>query len=905
MDLHVCFALWRLQAGVEVGSRKQEKLEQERAAAVRLSEQRTAQLQEMVIQAQQQCLESIRASEAAAAKANARADAAESRLEEVERQMAEMAETAKNEVAQSPREASPALPKESQPFAPTLPNLQFQEDDEQNIPEKPPKIIIEPPKITIEITQPPLEKAEEGSAARSPTAPRSPGPTSPTSPNHGVLTPGVVERHILSEPAIVSLANSTGSASKFPQVSAEEDGTKRSVKTLFVQCFKDDLFQERQLLMSQINNLFKLRNNGEALQYKEAGYEKLHNFLADVPGLSLIGAGNRMELKLGDRDAFERFSDDLLEGREDLPTFDQPKPVPESFQNKVVEVFRRCGSREIPAKNFRDLWNCFFPHEKLQCKDYGYRDVKGLLANIPVVEKVGGKNSTKYVLKVNDTEFAQPEPESKAVVEDDFVEVGTTPMAPMTPSMPMERGGQPQRLELRNFMTEQIQPAIITPNHRPVNTLDDGAELEASRQLMQPRQVQASQAPGKWGSSSSGMRPEAAWKDYSWAQEMGLSASQASGGQAPDRLPPFRNDLSSQYPSRSMNVPPQFLPQSAPHLQLGNPIQQQLLDLQMAAEGAANRSPDPRFNQPHTEELLRLQQQVQQRLLQEQQRQQLLQHQLEGIPQQSFPPQQFQPPLVQDPGLGLPQYWNQHAPGDVDAAHAGRTGSGDQQSCTGGEEIDQAGAADDSLHLDLLLRASASKALDAPETAAAAAAAVQTRASRLDRPRKSASAFVTSPATLRRDDEELCHASKFDVGSLYQATSFLPSFEGHIESLQNDRNCLLVHFANGRILFSNACCDRLFSVLTPLRHREITEIIAEEDRVNFSSRIMYLSIGKFTVMEKTTFNIITAKGVVPANICGEHLMGSVWWMDCELIEDQEPGDVLPSPAAHGHLPLQG
>ena len=53
-----------------------------------------------------------------------------------------------------------------------------------------------------------------------------------------------------------------------------------------------------------------------ALEFQEAGYEKLHNFLADVPGLSLIGAGNRMELKLGDRDAFERFSDDLLVGRE-------------------------------------------------------------------------------------------------------------------------------------------------------------------------------------------------------------------------------------------------------------------------------------------------------------------------------------------------------------------------------------------------------------------------------------------------------------------------------------------------------------------------------------------------------------------------------------------------------------
>eukprot|EP00438_Fugacium_kawagutii_P029726 Skav214781 [mRNA] locus=scaffold1820:16344:17051:- [translate_table: standard] len=229
---------------------------------------------------------------------------------------------------------------------------------------------------------------------------------------------------------------------------------------------------------------------------------------------------------------------------------------------------------------------------------------------------------------------------------------------------------------------------------------------------------------------------------------------------------------------------------------------------------------------------------------------------------------------------------------------AARAGPADQ-SRTGSEDLHPAAAADDTLHLDLLLRASASKALDAPETAAAAV--VQTRASRLDRPRKPASAFVTSPATLRRDDEELCHASKFDVGSLYQVTeSFLPSFEGHIDKLQNqnDRNCLLVHFANGRILFSNACCDRLFSTLTPLRHREITEIIAEEDRVNFSSRIMYLSIGKFTVMEKTTFRVITGKGVVPANICGEHLMGSVWWMDCELIEG-EAGNVR-SPGAHGH-----
>ncbi|CAE7271191.1 unnamed protein product [Symbiodinium sp. CCMP2592] len=65
--------------------------------------------------------------------------------------------------------------------------------------------------------------------------------------------------------------------------------------------------------------------------------------------------------------------------------FEQPKPVPESVQHKVIEVFRRSGSREMDAKTFRDLWNRAFPHEKLEFKDYG--DVKGLLGNIPIVEK--------------------------------------------------------------------------------------------------------------------------------------------------------------------------------------------------------------------------------------------------------------------------------------------------------------------------------------------------------------------------------------------------------------------------------------------------------------------------------------------------------------------------------------
>lgn len=42
--------------------------------------------------------------------------------------------------------------------------------------------------------------------------------------------------------------------------------------------------------------------------------------------------------------------------------------------------------------------------------------MKGLLANIPVVEKVGGKNSTKYVLKA-DVEFSEKEDARVASVQ--------------------------------------------------------------------------------------------------------------------------------------------------------------------------------------------------------------------------------------------------------------------------------------------------------------------------------------------------------------------------------------------------------------------------------------------------------------------------------------------------------
>ena len=139
-----------------------------------------------------------------------------------------------------------------------------------------------PEKVSITVTQAESEDAK----APAPVGPVSPGGAGagpgPLSPSRsaspvasgpmlpGILQPGAVDRGS-SSPVPLSPASHRSEIEKMLEEPPEEDETKKDVKTLFVQCFKDDLFQERQLLMSQINNLFKLRNNGEALQYKERG----------------------------------------------------------------------------------------------------------------------------------------------------------------------------------------------------------------------------------------------------------------------------------------------------------------------------------------------------------------------------------------------------------------------------------------------------------------------------------------------------------------------------------------------------------------------------------------------------------------------------------------------------------
>jgi len=178
----------------------------------------------------------------------------------------------------------------------------------------------------------------------------------------------------------------------------------------FVECFKEELVSQRVLLLSQLNNLYKMRS-GEELPYKCSGYEKLRDFIMDIPGLSLVGRGNRMQVRLGDAELLETFQNSWQMAKEEAnatgmgtalghtPQFRMPKPLPESLQHRLRELFLMSEGHEIPLKNFCSVWSSNYPFEQLSYRALGFRDVRGLLSNVPFIEKVGGKSDARYVLR--------------------------------------------------------------------------------------------------------------------------------------------------------------------------------------------------------------------------------------------------------------------------------------------------------------------------------------------------------------------------------------------------------------------------------------------------------------------------------------------------------------------------
>mmetsp|Transcript_46717 Transcript_46717/g.108936 ORF Transcript_46717/g.108936 Transcript_46717/m.108936 type:complete len:976 (+) Transcript_46717:73-3000(+) len=187
----------------------------------------------------------------------------------------------------------------------------------------------------------------------------------------------------------------------------EETGNAfRALPTLeaqaaFISCFREELGGDRSLLLSQLNNLYKMRS-GEELPYKDCGYERLRDFLLDIPGLALLGRGNRLQVKVSNPELFQEFKqtcDQMLAGANGAPRFQMPTPPPPGLQQKIKELFLAAPDNEVPLRKFVNMWHTSFPTEQLAYRTLGYRDLRGLLSSIPFIEKVGGKSDAKYVLK--------------------------------------------------------------------------------------------------------------------------------------------------------------------------------------------------------------------------------------------------------------------------------------------------------------------------------------------------------------------------------------------------------------------------------------------------------------------------------------------------------------------------
>lgn len=202
----------------------------------------------------------------------------------------------------------------------------------------------------------------------------------------------------------------------------------------FIECFREELLSPRPLLLSQLNNLYKMRG-GSDLHYKEYGYDKLRDFLLDIPGLVLCGRGNKMHVKLGDRVKLESFQSDwagcLAAGAACAgPQFRMPKPLPELVLRRLYDFFLRSEGCEVPLRSFLKVWTTTFPGEPLPYRALGFRDVRGLLSQVPFLEKVGHKANAKYVLTQPDAFHSLLEASSRFKLTD---AVPTNTVEPLQP----------------------------------------------------------------------------------------------------------------------------------------------------------------------------------------------------------------------------------------------------------------------------------------------------------------------------------------------------------------------------------------------------------------------------------------------------------------------------------------
>jgi hypothetical protein len=470
--------------------------------------------------------------------------------------------------------------------------------------------------------------------------------------------------------------------------------------------------------------------------------------------------------------------------------------------------------REIPIKNFRDIWNQSFPDEKLHSKMFGYRDIRGLLANVPMLDRVGGKNHAKYVLK----------PEVVLESTDALVQAG-------------------------QLDSPTLEPSWLDPNGiygRSSNIDQSSWGSSALGGVNSPLRSQAPWAsdvrpPGNWAPSADGAAPPQQQQQHSQRRSPLAASFEPPNGPHPSVLDSisFGAKISSAL-HRAEHEPAPMVDASVRPATIsfdGNVPSQSTAPVvgeELRAAAALQLSPAPVLGS-------------------RQSRPERIDHMVSSSP---------------PPGLECIRGGLTIARGSLTTSLRGQAPP--MPSVSRLESVNE----QDALTTNGEVNSFAAATIDGvPELSAAGEFRRKRKALKAAGGVKTQSGFVSSPGALSSGDRDASkHQGKFDMGALYQA------------QMDIDKYCMMVDFYNGRVLFSNTLCDNLFQTMTPLPQRDITDLIYEEDRLNFSAAFMYLSIGKFNTMDPTRLRIVTAMGVQYAMMSARQLADNLWRVDFELCE---------------------
>lgn len=181
----------------------------------------------------------------------------------------------------------------------------------------------------------------------------------------------------------------------------------------FISCFYDDMRKGKAVFLSQVNNLYKMRSGGREIKYRERGYLNLSEFLSEIPGVQIEGRGNQMAVSVQNEEEVAEFASKVMQALSDRieelqsrgadtsglqVNFVQPQPVPQRILQRIWDVFSEAGE-ELTVSAFLALYRGRSNCEKLRFRALGHQGIRGLLAQVQFIEKVGGRTRPRYKLK--------------------------------------------------------------------------------------------------------------------------------------------------------------------------------------------------------------------------------------------------------------------------------------------------------------------------------------------------------------------------------------------------------------------------------------------------------------------------------------------------------------------------